>query len=153
MEEVLILTFPFTHNQHLGPGKVSYSCDALIFLRCLKLWGLQLKFLLPSLECPHTLISHGSMDKKKHEKLYKLCWKAGFLSAVHPRRLRTSGMLATGAGFSGSSLDFAPLFARTWSWPGSSSNYSWIGHAHDSGFFLAVTWKTSHWRISMAHLH
>lgn len=77
-----------------------------------------------------------------------MCWKAGFLSAVHPRRLRTSGMLATGTGFSGSSLDFAPLFARTWSWPGSSSNYSWIGHAHDSGFFLAVTLRMSHWRIS-----
>lgn len=59
----------------LRPGRSSYACGALIFFRCLKLKGLWLKSLPASLECLHTLTSHGHMDKKKHKNLCELSVK------------------------------------------------------------------------------
>ena len=83
----------------LRPGRGSYSAGAFIFLKCQKLKGLHLKSLPASLECLHTLTSHGSMDKKKHKNFYELSVKElvfFFLSATCPRRFRTSGILAAG---------------------------------------------------------
>lgn len=106
------LTFPFTYYQHLRPGRGSYSCGAFIFLKCLKLKGLCLKSLPASLECLHTLTSHGSMDTKKHKNVCELSVRAGGHMVVwvlvcgwlfsppsflpHVPEDRTSGMLAAG---------------------------------------------------------
>lgn len=111
----------------LRPGRSSYSCGAFIFFKCLKLKGLCLKSLPASLECFHTLTSHGNMDEKKHKNLCELSVKelgwffcfVFILSATRPRRFRTSGMLAAGQLVLVAAPWILPsLCTIVWSWPG-----------------------------------
>lgn len=112
----------------LRPGRSSYSCGTFIFFKCLKLKGLWLKSLSASLECLHTLTSHRHMDKKKHKNLCELSVKelswfcfVFILSVTHPRRFRTSGMLAAGLNelvLVAASWILPSFFTTVWSWPG-----------------------------------
>lgn len=78
------------------------------------------------------------MDKKSMG--YELCAKSCFCLQCIPEdseHLGCQPQALVCTGFSGSSLDFVPVFASAWSWPGSSCN--WVGHAHDSGFHVTAT--------------
>lgn len=95
------------------------------------------------------------MDKKKHKNFCELSGKdlgVFFLLPHVPEDLERWNVCyrPERTGFSGSSLDFTPVFEyiKLTRWFIQSRHHSWIRHHCDSGFSLAVTWKMFHCRIS-----